>query len=177
MKIIKLICILFVVVFFLHCDLKKRQQKILVQKIKIENELCENCIGLKSIKVKYIFKSNVYLNDRIDLSTSKFFLYKMKRHKLSANKVPYNYEYIYDEFDMSKYRSLNQVKHDFKNILYFKKNKIVNTDLVLVSNTHTEILYYLNGVKVSEIDSVKMNKGIYDKAVFIPATRILSGGK
>lgn len=166
MKKIKLTFIILVVVFFLQCDLKKGEQKILVQKIKIENELCENCIGLKSIKVKYIFKSNVFLNDVIDLSTSDLFLFKMKRNKLSVNKVPNNYEYIYEEFDMSKYRTLNQVKHDFKNILYFKKNKIVNTDLVLVSNTHTEILYYLNGVKVSELDSVKMNKGIYDRAVF-----------
>jgi hypothetical protein len=171
MKIIKLICILFVVVFFLQCDLKKREQKILVQKIKIENELCENCIGLKSIKVKYIFKSNVFLNDRIDLSTSDLFLFKMRKSKLSLNKLPFNYEYIYDEFDMSKYRSLNQIKHDFKNIIYFKKNKIVNTDLVLVSNSQTEILYYLSGVKVNELDSVKMNKGIYDKAVFPRSTK------
>lgn len=166
-KKIGLVFLIFSLSLLIKCSLKKEEQKISIQKIVIENELCENCIGLKSIQIKYIFESDKLLNDRIDLSTNNLFLFTMKRTKyLTLNKNPIKYEYLYDEIDMSKYRSLSQIKEDYKQIIYFKKIKIRNTDLELVCNSNTEILYYLNRAKVSELDSIKMNKGSDVKAIF-----------
>ncbi len=168
MKIIKLISILFVFILFLQCDIKKREQKILVQKIKIENELCENCIGLRTIKIKYIFNTDKLLKSTVFLSTNDSFLFKMRRFKdSSVGKSPFHYEYTYDEFNLSKYGSLTQIKKDYKQIIYFKRIKIDNTDLELVTDEHTEILYYLNGLNINEKDSLKMNKNTSGSELFI----------
>lgn len=166
MKIFKLILLFFFCIHFSECNLKKNERQIEIQKIEIHNELCENCIGLRSINIKYFFNTDRLLKSTISLSTKKSFSFSVRRYEFSTvNKSHFKYEYIYDKFDMSKYGSLNQIKEDFKDIIYFKKMKVKNTDLELVCNSKTVISCYLNGTKISELDSVKMNKDFDDKFV------------
>lgn len=168
MKIkLKLILPLLIFFLFLNCNTKKDKNEILVQKIKIENELCEDCIGLRTIKIKFFFNTNKLLNDSISLITNSSFLFNMKRIKYSPlEKNKFDYEYVFDKFDMSKYGSLNQIKKDYNKLIYFKRIKINNSDLVLVPKSNIQILYFLNGTNVDEKDTLKMNKDSDSKVVF-----------
>jgi hypothetical protein len=163
----KYILLIPILCLFLNCELRNKKEEIVIKKIKIQNYSCQYCIGLKSIKIIYELDKNNLLNDTISFYSKKHFLYKMKKSSFpTSNKKDVNSEYIYDKFDLSRYGSLYQIKNDYKEVIYFKRFRINNSDYELVTNSDIKILFYLNNVNVKDTDTFNMRKGEFDKVKF-----------
>ena len=128
--------ILIIISFHLiSCSSKKDENGILLKKIEVRNELCENCIGLRSINIVYFFETKHLLKE-IYLSVNDTESFQLKRFKYKVNdNKNYCYEYVFDNFDLSKHTSLSDVKSDFKKIIYFKKLRIINTSFSFITDS------------------------------------------
>ncbi|SHF34688.1 hypothetical protein SAMN05444377_10724 [Flavobacterium fontis] len=139
-----------------------------VKKISIEYNTCEkNCICLSSFKINYFFESNFLLkkND-LKLKLINFNTFKLIKMSSETKDGLYLYQFVFDNFDMSKYRTLNQIKKDYKSVIYFNKLETLDSDLLIESNQETIIQYMLNGQVVHENDTTKMNFPPIERVIF-----------
>ena len=151
----RLIFILIVVILSQSC--KKTTQQLEVEKIMIKEESCGfDCIGISSVRIYYFFKSNHMIDDTL-IYSKEFPNTKLKRYSYKKNNQgEYLYQYVYNDIDLSKYLSLNSVKKNYKEMIYFKRLNF-DSNYILKSNRSTKIEYFLNGRLVNERDEDKMN--------------------
>ncbi len=164
--------LIFAIVILNGCDM--RNEIFIVKKISIENYTCEkNCICLRSFKINYFFESSELLNkSELQLKLINFDTIRLKKRSLKTKDGLYLYQFVLDNFDMSKYRCLNQIKKDYKSIIYFDKLKTIKSELLIESNQSTIIQYSLNGEIVNENDTIKMNFPPIERVIFnIPQLR------
>jgi len=152
---LKIIIVLFVIQMLQSCEKSKEQLEI--EKIVVEEESCgANCIGISSVRIRYFLKSDFILKEKLLIQDGYNKIKLIRYHYQKDNQNKHLYQYIYDGIDLSKYLSLNSVKKNYKELIYFKQLDF-NSKYIMKSNVSTKIQYFLNGVLVNEKDENKMN--------------------
>lgn len=158
--------LIIVIVILNRCDIHNKIFK--VKKISIENYTCEkNCICLRSFKINYFFESSYLLNKSdLQLKLINFDTIRLKKRSLKTKDGLYSYQFVFDNFDMSKYKCLNQIKKDYKSVISFDKLETLNSELIIESDQSTIIQYSLNGKIINENDTTKMNFPPIERVIF-----------
>jgi hypothetical protein len=166
---IEILFISLLLLTFYKCSNVK--DEILVSKVVVEKEYCENCIGINRIKIKYIAKTNFKIEGILisNKDKSSFKVYKYKKDMFGK----YLYELVYDEISLSKFYTLNDAKKKYNGIIYFKKIDFVNSKRVMKKANEAKICYILNGKEIRETD-VEMNYPVLPKLVSEPNQSDLS---
>ena len=136
------------------CNCSNAEDEIIVDKIIVEKEYCENCIGLNKLKIKYITKTKSKIKGILVSNQDKlnFKVYNNEKEEFDT----YLYEIVFDEISLSKFYTLNNVKRKFHSIIYFKKISFINSKKVMKTTNKTKVCYILNGTQITETD-VRMN--------------------
>jgi hypothetical protein len=155
-KMIRLLGLAFIINLLQSCENRGRQ--LVIEKIAIEEQSCrDNCICLERVRIRYFFKSDFTLKEKL-LSIDGFSKNKLIRYHYQKDNQGNNlYQYIYNDIDLSKSLSLNSVKKHYKELIYFNQLSLDNSKYVLQTNLLTKINFYLNGKLVNEDDIYKMN--------------------
>lgn len=139
--------------------------QITIKNISIEKDLCKNCIGSGNVFIKYNFETKHKLPTVINIFNGKK---KYKFHALDnlpLEKGQYCYTHKIDNYGKIN-TSLNSTLVNFSNLIKFNKLEIAGFGLILVTDSDTKVLYFLDGLIVHQQDSISMNYNDIEKVSF-----------
>jgi hypothetical protein len=162
---------LFLFVLLFNCCTTNKKE-LIVKKIYVEAESCIDCIGIKSFKIRYLLKSDFLFADNVLVlkKNNNQRLTFINLSNLRNDKLRYKHEFVYDDFNMVKYRCLSQIKKDFYHFIYFKKN-MSESNIIIKCDSSTTIEYKYNGKIINENNQSLMNLPISEKFVRPDSTK------